>query len=64
MSTAPESNGLMQKKPCSAQGPAFQGVSPVYVVYTLLLCFGCCVIQASCLQRLSLPAVGNIWSLT
>ena len=63
MSPAPESNGLMKKRPCSVQGLVPQGVSLMCAVCTLLLCCGSSILQVSHLQRLSLPAVGSVWSL-
>ena len=47
MSPAPEINGLMKKMPCSAQGLALSGVSPVCATWTLLLCSGCSILQAN-----------------
>lgn len=38
--------------------------SLVCVVSPLLLCSGCCILQASSLQRLSWPVMGWLWFLT
>ena len=54
------SNGLVTKKSYSAQGLALQEMSPVHAVCGLLLCSGCCVLQASHRQSLSLPAAGSV----
>lgn len=63
MSPASNINGFMKKRPCSTQGLAYQGVSLVFVAYTLLLCFVFSMLQASGPYRFSLPAVGSVGSL-
>ena len=63
ISLAPESNGLMKKRPYSAPGLELQGLSLVPAACTLLLCFGSSILQAHGLQRLSLLAVSNVWFL-
>ena len=52
MSPAPEKNGLVKKRSCSAQWLVFQGLSQVRAASLLLLCYG-----SSVLQRLSLEAL-------
>ena len=72
MSLDLEGNGVMKKRshsalPCRVPvswGLLLPGVSPVYAAYALLFCSGCFILQASCLQRLSLPAMSGVWSLT
>lgn len=59
MSPASESNGL-KKRSCSAQSLALQGVSSVCTLFAQLWYFGCFILQASYMQRLSLPALGSI----
>lgn len=54
----PESNGLMKMRLCSVEGLALEEVSPVCAACTLLLCFGCSILQAIHLQRPPWPAVG------
>ena len=52
--------------PCSVVSPLtlpLQGVSLMCTACGLLLCLGHFILQASCLQRLSLPLVGNVWCL-
>lgn len=51
----PECNGFMNKSTCSIQGLMLQEVSLVGAACALVLYFGCCIIQATCLKRLSLP---------
>lgn len=63
MSLISESNGLMKKRPSSAQGLVLQGVSLVCAAYAVLLCSGCSILPASHLQRLSFPDVGSVWPL-
>ena len=63
MSPAPEINDHVKKRSHSAQDPALQGVSLTCAAYTMLLCFDCFNHQATNLQRLSMPAVGNVWPL-
>lgn len=60
---APDTNGFMKKRSCSVQWLEVQGVSLVCALCTLLLCFGCSILQATCLQRFYLPTVDNICSL-
>ena len=62
MFLVPESDGFMKNKSHSVQGLPLQGMSVVCVV-CILLHFGCSVLQASRLQRLSLPEVGSVWAL-
>lgn len=61
MSFLAESNILIKKKSCSAQGVVLQGVPLVSVACALLLCFYCSRLQTSNLE-LFLPAVGSVWS--
>lgn len=58
MSLPPESNALMKKMSYSTQGLMLQGMFLVCSPFTLLLCFGCFIFQASHLQRLYLTTVG------
>lgn len=46
----------------SSQGLALQGVSLVCCMHSIVI-FGFSALQASCLQRLSLPAVDSVWGL-
>ena len=61
MFLAPESNGFIKKRSCSVQDLMPQGVSLVWAMCALLLCFECSVQQLA--SRLSLPAMGSVWSL-
>ena len=76
MSPALEGNGLRKKRSCSILQSVslfprtwrFRqrrggGVSPICVACALLLCTSHLFLQFSCLQRLSLPLVGSVWSL-
>ena len=60
---APECQGFMKNRSYSVQGLVFQGVSQLCAECTLLLCFDSSILQASHLQRLSVPAVGTFWVL-
>ena len=61
---------LMKKKSSSAlhavspvlQGLVLQGASPMCFVCALLLSLVLLLLQSICLQRLSLPVVGSVWS--
>lgn len=57
MFSALKNNGFMEKRSYTVQGLVLQEGSLVYVVCTLLLCFGCSFPQVSPLQSFSLPAV-------
>lgn len=73
MSLVLEGKGFMKKRHYSvsisqvvfpiSQGLSLQVVSLPNAVYILLFCLSCSVLQTSCLQGLSLPAVGSVWSL-
>ena len=49
-----EMNGFIKRRSSSVQGLTHQGVSVVCVAYTVL-CSGCTILQASCMD--------NVWSL-
>ena len=55
MSPAPESNGLMKKTFCSAQGLVLHGLLPLCVACALLLCFGHSNLQANDLHTVFGP---------
>lgn len=44
------------------QDLALLRVSPTCATCALLFCPGCFVLQGSCLEKPSLPVVGNVWS--
>ena len=46
------------------QNLAFQGISPMCGVCDILLCPGHFFLQSSCLQRLPMPVVGSVLSLS
>ena len=53
VSSASESDGLMNKRSRSMQDLVLQGVSPVCAAWALLLCCGYSIFKGSCLQRRS-----------
>lgn len=67
MSPVPEGNSLMKKRSSSAllcsiscsPGPG-ASVYPMCAASALLFCSGCFILQASCLQGLSLPVMGSV----
>lgn len=70
-SLALKDNSRMKKRSCCVctavfpvpQGLALQGMSSMGVAPALLLSLGLFFLHPSCLQRLSLPILGGVWSL-
>lgn len=56
-----ESNGLMKKRSCSAQGLELQGASLVCAACTLLSCSGCSVLYPSSQSSAEAVAVFGSW---
>ena len=67
-----EGDGLMKKRSCTALPIvtflplclALLGVSPMFAPCVLLVYLSHFTLQASCLQRLSLPVLGSVPSLS
>ena len=64
MFPAPENNGYIKERSCTAQGLGREEVFLAYAVCTLLLCFGCSFPQVRLLQSFFLSAVGSITTLS
>ena len=63
MFPAPESNSFMQKRSYTVQGLVLQEVSLAYAECTLLLRYGCSILQIRPLQSFSLPVVESVRTL-